>query len=428
MSPRRPNPKPIPYIAKDGTKTWRIRYRLGTGPAAVNTSETFDTKRDAQDFAADIRDFGAVEAVRRLTDRDAPRAAGHEPAGPTLDGILEDFLTWKAARVRSSRTVEEYRSRYRSIGPTLGMIPLRQLTDAHVQSWVDGMVAGTISPRKIGSGEVATLQPLAAKSIVDRHGLLHSMLDYAARPPRSLIETNPCAHTDLPHRHKKPPRGLRPGEWRAMYAALQQINPDAADLAFIIYATGARFAEATALSTFDAEDDGRLVTLVIGAVIRREAHGVLVRVEDTKSSAGFRRIRLDSVASDLVRKRLGGAVQGGLLFTTTQGAVWRPSHFRSRAWLPAVELANLSHKPTPHGIRHAHVAAQLRAGATLEQVRVRLGHESITTTLNTYGGYVSDVGDDVLERFALERDGAAVLPPGPVIAGELVLDDEDDDL
>ena len=37
------------------------------------------------------------------------------------------------------------------------------------------------------------------------------------------------------------------------------------------------------------------------------------------------------------------------------------------------------------------------------------------------------VGDDVLERFALERDGAPALPAGPVIAGELVeLDDEDD--
>lgn len=411
MSPRRPNPKPIPYVARDGTKTWRIRYRLGK----LNTSETFDTRREAQTFAAHIYADGAEEAVKWLTARHSPVAQG----GPTLDGILEDFLAWKAPRVRSTRTIEEYRSRYQSIGPTLGGIPLRNLTDAHVQAWVDGMVAGTISPRKIGTGGAQTFQPLSAKSITDRHGLLHSMIAFAARPPRSLITHDPCAHTDLPKRHRKPPRGLRPGEWRAMYAALQQLDPDAADLAFIIYATGARFAEACALSTFDVEDDGRHVTLTIGAVIRREAHGVLVRVEDTKSRAGFRRIRLDKSASDLVRRRVAGAKPGGLIFTTASGAMWRPSHFRSRAWLPAVELANLATVPTPHGIRHAHVAAALRSGATLEQVRVRLGHESIKTTMDIYGGYVEDMGDDVLERFAAERDGPT-LPAGPVIAGEIV--------
>lgn len=417
MSPRRPNPKPIPYVAKDGTRTWRIRYRLGTGPTAINTSETFDSKRDALDFAADIRDFGAADAVRRLNERDRPLNV--DTGGPTLDSILDDFLAWKAPRVRSTRTIEEYRNRYASIGATLGSIPLRELTDADVQRWVDGMVAGDISPRKIGTGAAQTFRPLSAKSITDRHGLLHSMLAFAARPPRSYMAHDPCAHTDLPKRHKKPPRGLRPGEWRAMYAALQQIDPDAADLAAIIYATGARFAEACALSTFDVEDDGRHVTLTIGAVIRREAHGVLVRVEDTKSRAGFRRIRIDTGASDLVRRRLAGAKPGGLLFTTKNGAMWRPSHFRSRAWLPAVELANLATIPTPHGIRHAHVAATLRAGATLEQVRVRLGHESITTTLGTYGSYVEDMTDDSLERFAAERDGLPTLPAGPIISGEL---------
>ena len=76
---RRPNPTPTLYVARDGTRTWRIRYRIN----GTNSTETFDTKREAADFGADVRDFGPHEAVKRLTARDSPT---HH--GPTLDDVL----------------------------------------------------------------------------------------------------------------------------------------------------------------------------------------------------------------------------------------------------------------------------------------------------------------------------------------------------
>lgn len=419
--PRRPNPKPSPYVAKDGTRTWRIRYRLGTGPTAVNTSETFDTKRDAQDFAADIRDFGTHEAVRRLTERDTPTAAA-PPCGPTLDGILDDFLDWKAPRVRSTRTVEEYRSRYRSIGPTLGGIPLCDLTDAHVQSWVDGMVAGTISPRKVGTGPTQTLEPLAPKSIADRHGLLHSLIRYATRPPRSLITHDPCAGTELPPRHKRPPKYLNLPEWQALHAALTQIDPDAADFALVMYCSGMRIQEATALSPASVIDEGGpTVTLIVSEVLRREAHGVSVIVPDTKSDSGFREVEVDPDCTAMIRRRRAAVGHRPLLFTNARGSMWRYGKFRERAWDPAVKAANLTRKPTPHWLRHTHVVDMLNSGATMEQVRARVGHVSIGTTMNVYGRFGYRVDADVLTRFAQRRTGGKrALLPGPVIPGEIV--------
>ena len=408
MSPRRANPRPERYVARNGEVSWKVRYRID----GTQTSETFTDRGEALDFCADIRDFGAPDAVRRLTERTTPLTS----ASPTLDDVFTTFADWTARRVRSTRTVEDYRRDYRrAIAPTFGSSRVDTITADAVQAWVDALVDGRVAARETPAG----MQPLSPKSIAERHALLSTIFDYAAKPPRRHITANPCAHTDLPRRHRKPPRGVRPAEWQALHAALQQMNPDAADLALVMYSTGARFSEATALTTLDVEDHGGdTVTLVIGHVIRREAGGVLVRVQDTKSSAGFRRVVVDPVCAQMVRRRRDRATTGGLLFTTPRGAMWRPGNFRARAWVPACDLVGLNPRPTPHGLRHAHVAELIRAGATLAQIRVRLGHESITTTLDVYGGMVEEVQGDVLALFAARRDGPAI-ESGPVVIGQI---------
>lgn len=414
MSPRRPNPTPARYVARNGEVSWRVRYRLGTGPDATATSETFKDRTDALDFCADIRDFGAADAVRRLAERANPTPS----AAPRLDDVFDEFLAWTARRVRSSRTIEDYSRDYRkAIAPTFGRHRVDQITDSDIQRWVDAMIAGRVAARTVRP--TGQLVPLSPKSIGDRHALLSTCLDYASKPPRRYLTGNPCSSTDLPKKHKKPPRGVRPAEWQALYRALQQVNPDGADLALALYSTGARFSEITALSPLDVEDfGGPRVTLIIGHVIRREAGHALVRVADTKSRAGFRRVTVDDEASAMIRRRLATTKPGGFLFSTATGAMWRPSNFRDRAWIPACALANLDPRPAPHGLRHAHVAELIRSGATLAQIRVRLGHESITTTLDVYGGLVEEVEGDVLARFAARRDGPPV-EQGTVIRGEL---------
>jgi hypothetical protein len=54
--------------------------------------------------------------------------------------------------------------------------------------------------------------------------------------------------------------------------------------------------------------------------------------------------------------------------------------FRSHVWDPAVEVAELGFRVTPHGLRHAHASWLLAGGADLQVVKERLGHGSIATT------------------------------------------------
>lgn len=389
-------PNPVKYEARDGSKTWRVRFRH----RGRQTSETFHTLAAAKIFCADI-DSRGVEYAMRLRDAEDREAL----RGKTLDQVLEDYLEWRTPRFRTDRTVKDYRRRYElAIKPALGGMPVAAITPEAVQKWVDDLHVGKVGAKlRIVEGE-RIHEPISPKTIADRHALLHSLMKHAMR--RHWTDSDPCADTDLPKRHKRPPKGLRPAEWQALYAALQQIDPDAADLAFFMLSTGWRWGEATALTTYDVEDDGRNMWATVSQVMRRNATGRTVIVQDAKSEAGLeRRVRLDPGVHDLMRRRVSRARSGALVFTTKTGAAWHHSHFRSRAWEPAVDVANLNRRPTPHWLRHTHVAWMVIGGANLPELKARIGHASIETTIDVYGRMVSDVSDDALSAFAAMRGG-----------------------
>lgn len=387
-------PTPKERVWKNGTKTWSVRFRH----EGRETSERFHTLAAAKIFCADIKNHGTAYALslRDAEDREARR-------GKTLDQALEDYLAWKAARVRSDRTIKDYRRRYElAIKPMLGSRPIASITEETVTEWLDALVVGKTGAKvRIVKGERVT-EPLSAKTIADRHALLHALMKYALQ--KKWIDVDPCAMSELPKRYKKPPKGLRPAEWQALYAALAQIDPDAADLADFLLASGWRFGEATALSTYDVEDDGQDMHVSVTRVMRRNATGRTVPVEDAKSEAGQRRISLDPAVAQMVRERVRRTRPGGYVFTTKNGAPWHHSHFRSRAWEPAVDLANLNRRPTPHWLRHTHVGWMVMTGkAALPELSRRLGHTRIETTIDVYGRMITDVQPEALDAFAALR-------------------------
>lgn len=393
-------PRPTQYLARDGSKTWRVRFRY----RGRQTSETFHTLPAAKIFCADLDSRGVEYAMQMRESEDRENRRGR-----SLDQVLDAYLEWLAPRVRSDRTLKDYRRRYElAIQPALGGTPVAALTDEMVTRWVDDLTAGRVGARKVaGADGRMESRPISPKTIADRHALLHALVKFAIG--RRWMDSDPCAATDLPKRHRKPPKGLRPAEWQALHAALRQIDEDAADLAQFMLSTGWRWGEATALTTYDVEDDGERVWVTVTQVMRRNATGRTVAVQDAKSEAGERRVRLDPSAATLVRRRVAAARPGSLVFTNAGGLPWHHSHFRSRAWEPAVDLANLARRPTPHWLRHTHVGWMVLAGASLPELQSRIGHASIKTTIDVYGRMVTDVSDGALDAFSRMRGDAPAL-------------------
>ena len=378
-------PTPTKYTAKDGTTTYRVRFRLN----GRQSSETFTTLRAAKIFCADLDSRGAAYAVRMRDEEE------HDRRAPTLDALAEQWFTRREHRTRSDRTVADYRRDYRNwISPTLGHRPVTSITEKDVAELVEDWIA-----------------KLAPKSVHDRHFILHGIIKHAMTPAGgSWLTTDPCT-TELPRKRKTPPKALRPAEWAALYAALRQIDPDAADLAQFLVASGLRWSEATALDGWSVDEAGRgLVSVTVGRVVRRNAAGQHVIVDDVKDRAGSsaRTVRLDRDTSAMIRRRADKAGTG-LLFTNRRGNRWHYSNFVDRSWKPAIKLANLERKPTIHWLRHTGTVWALNSGASLADVQARLGHSNITTTIGTYGSSITDVGDDVLERMSRMVTGAPAL-------------------
>lgn len=387
---------PKEFVAKNGTRTWRVRFRLD-GKQSV---ESFATKGKAEWFAKALNAVGPREALRLLYEGE------RADSGPVLDDLLEPWLEWKTPRVRSDRTVADYRRDYRNwIKPTFGQRAAGGITEVDVQNWVEAMSAGTLGKK------------LKPKSVCDRHAILFGIYGWAIAPARGHVTHNPCIGTELPPRQKGKPKGMRPAEWQAFYAALAQIDTDAADLALFLLATGWRFSEAAALSVYGVEDygDDQPLYVSMDQVMRRNAAGQHVIVADGKSEAAERRIKLDPEAAAMVRRRIEKVTGDGLVLTTKNGKQWHSSNFRRDAWDPAVKLAQLERKPTPHWLRHTSVAWLVMSGAvSLPEIQRRIGHESIETTIDVYGRMIDDVSDEALDRFAAFRNQQprAVEPPG----------------
>jgi integrase len=375
-------PTPRKYIAKNGRVTYHVRFRI----SASQTSERFDTLREAKAFCSDIQTRDSAYALRILDET-------NQATTNRLDLIAEAFFTWKATRVRSDRTVFDYRREYKNwIQPSFGARSASSIDESDIQLWVDSMLAGS-------KGHKA----LSAKSVMDKHALLHAIYGYALAPSRRLVEANPCIGTELPKRHKGQPKGLKPAEWAALYGALANIDQDAADFTLFLLATGWRWSEVAALSAYDVWYENETTYVTVSHVVRRNAAGQHAIVEDAKSTAGQRRIAIDTEAAAMVARRLANVQGDGLVFTTSTGAQWHYANFRNRAWAPAVKAADLARKPSPHWLRHTHVVWMAMSGANLAELQSRIGHESIATTINVYGRMLTDVAPKALEGFAAMR-------------------------
>lgn len=393
-------PKPLEKPRSDGTSVWRVRYRLN----GKSTSETFFDQHRAQWFCDQIELHGVRFAVRALADLQADRGElGYD--SPTLDTVAAEFLTWKRDYVRSPVTVDAYRKHYdTNISPTLGGMPVDTITVDDVQAWVELMVKGKIGNSRVKDPETGKPRALHPKTIRARHALLHGIMEYAAHPRRAYIASNPCKdHVDLPKRIKGNPKGLMPMQWQALDAALQQIDPDAADMAGFLIASGWRIGEAMALQVSSVEDYGPDSPMYVSMdQVARKVKGAteIVKVEG-KAQDSMRRIKIDPEAAASVRRRITGRPHNALVFTRRDGSAWQHHNFR-HAIDKAVAVAGLPHL-SAHWFRHTHVLWHAMAGTPLPELQTRIGHASIDTTLSVYGRMIGDVKDDSLTKFAALR-------------------------
>lgn len=342
----------------DGTITHFVRFRLG----GIQTSLPFaDDLAKAELFASDVETRGAQWAWDNHQD------AEEIAAEMTLDEWAARYF---ASLTISPGSIDEYKRQWRlRWKPDLGHLKLSRITREDIVAAV-----------KAQSG-------LAPRTIENAWGTLATMLKVAVADGH--IDRSPALGVKLP-KHE----GHESAEHRYMDAdELLQVIEDTRDrykpLMWMLVGTGMRWSEATALTVGDVDLEAKTVRVTKAWKRDREKGAWYVGQPKTRKSK--RTISLPNETVEAIRPLVEGRKKTERLFTNHRGEWIKHQTFYREHWRKHCTANVDGRRPRIHDIRHSHVALLIAAGTPLPVIQARLGHEKITTTIDTYGHLLPDL-------------------------------------
>lgn len=382
-----PNPKARKNT--DGTVSWRVQYRVN---GAVVT-DTFPTFEGAQDYCNVIETIGGTQARTML------EARRHNRHSPTLREWTTEYLSEDSGLITGIEdgTREGYqREAERTFLPFLGEYPVDAIDDVAVGKWVAWQERQTVfRDRNKPEADRATV---SAKTVKNAHSLLSAVL--AAAVKRKLRDDNPAHGTRLSNGLKREAVFLSPAE----FATILHFTPERhRPLVLFLAGTGCRWGEATAMTWGDLTLHGDLPTARVTKAWKRGVRGSSV-LKHPKSSKARRTI---SLFPDLVRAIGAPGSTDDLIFQNQAGTRMQHAHFSQRVWARSLDKASdvalcaregvqvIGRRPNVHDLRHTHASWLIARGVPLPYIQARLGHEKITTTVDTYGHLVPDAHEQM---------------------------------
>lgn len=256
--------------------------------------------------------------------------------------------------------------------PSFGLRSLSRLTPADLQQ---------LYREKLGSG-------LSPRTVQYIHAVLHKMLDSALK--WGLVGRNVADAAEAPVPQRKEMKVLDPDEARQLIEAAGEEGAQTYAIIAVALLTGMRRGEIFGLRWQDVDLDAAALQVRQALV---EAGGRRV-FSQPKSGAGARRIDLPGGAVDALRKHRAAQAQDklllgpdyadhGLVFAQWNGKPLHPHNFITRTYPRLLEKAGLQ-RIRFHDLRHTHATLMLARDVHPKIVQERLGHSSITVTMNTY--------------------------------------------
>ena len=269
-------------------------------------------------------------------------------------------------------TVHKQEERWRlHIRPLLGTFTLRELDDDGAE-YIPAWVAMLQDPDE----ELEGRNPLSAKTIACCHGLLSSMLKAASTGRARRMRWNPCRETKLPEIIEREQRYLTEPEIARLIAAMPKRYRV---LVLLLVTTGLRIGEALALRVKHVDLLARRLRVerTLG-----EVGGELV--EGTpKSKRSRRTVTYPERVALALAPLCAGRGREERVFTALGGGDLRQSKIW-KWWGKTCADAGLEGLRV-HDLRHTHAAQLIADNVSPVGISRRLGHASITVTMDTYG-------------------------------------------
>ncbi|GIL29925.1 site-specific integrase [Actinocatenispora comari] len=290
---------------------------------------------------------------------------------------LTDYATtrWLPAQVHlRSNSTETYDRHLRNhILPALGERPIGSLGRSDMKAFVTA-ISGKLSASTVHT-VFAVLRSLMQSAVDDQ-----------------VIGVNPCSRVPLP---RVTAHAVEPLPAEALLALCEAITERYRLAVVLGFGLGLREGEALGLTVPQVDFLRRRV------LVREQAqNGELVEL---KTAASRRTVPADDwVLAEITKHMQRDGYRegpGGVLVTNRSWKIAQRSSF-GHCWREAVDRAGLPAGTRFHDLRHTYASALIRANVNPKAVQTRLGHATITETMDTYGHLFPDDAD--LGRGAVE--------------------------
>ena len=352
-------------VRKRGS-TWTVVLDVGADPVTGNRRQKskggFRTRKAAE---AALRELVAGVDAGRYVERSTK----------TVGEYLDEWLEVVQPRLRPT-SWSSYRQAVAHIKGRIGAVPLQSLVPLEVENLYKELLATRgrqgrpLSPKTVRGVHVVLRKALAD---AERLGLVVRNAAAAAKPP-------------VPSKHEHT-------TWTAEQLArfLRSLEGERLSAAFVLLATtGMRRGEALGLRWSDVGLEGGRLSIVQTITTVRDK----MVITPPKTARSRRLVSLDPETVDALRDhrrrqneerlRVGEAWSGDgdFVFTNEIGEPVHPSAL-SRLFVSSVRRAGL---PTIrlHDLRHTYATVALGVGVHPKIVSERLGHATISVTLDLY--------------------------------------------
>lgn len=360
---------------------WVRREKSGRWAATVYTPagrrrETFDLKKQAEDWADDI-----VKSVRDQEFVD-PKGAKNK--------VGECWTRFKGARklARASRLRDE--SHWRKwVEPYWGDVPIGAVTKPDVMAWMVELEEAGVGP--------ATIQAAV--------GVLRAILELCV--DAKLIKFNVASTAYAPGRPAHHDRVLDEDEDEVLLANADARFPDrpfARLFLELLLTTGLRYEEGAAIDRDHVDMKKRLVHIVNVM----EKNGAIR--PHPKSKAGIRHVPIDDELWPRFRAHVLTVKPSDLAFRADRGGLLRYDNYRDRVWLKVLtvdrawtaeeieawkvariaagerpwkrlysteEPVLFGMQPTLHDLRHTYGTRLAEGGVEPHEIMALMGHETL---------------------------------------------------
>lgn len=297
----------------------------------------------------------------------------------------EYCIALKEERGLKHSTVTRYRELAERINIHIGHIKLKDIRPDTLNTFYSALAAPGQNQKTGGS--------LSAKTIVEHHRLIHTVLKQAVM--EGLIPLNPADRVVPPKSERKEVNYFQPEEVERIRDALEAEPLKWKAITHLFLITGARRGEILGIKWADCDFERNTIHIARNVQYSKERG---IYTDTTKTKTSDRLVSVPAETMQLLRQykawqsgermRLGAYYESeDFLFTQENGHPMHPDSVTD--WMAKFAKRHDLPHINPHAFRHTMASVLYFRGADSVSISKRLGHAQVSTTANIYAHVIA---------------------------------------